>query len=202
MRALSRERDRFKKDKEKNTMAKDIKITAAIAAFDAAKGQEVFTDRPIVSPDQLNEKLELVQGFIVNIDELNLPAGVTRPDGKTTWPAFVVHLTAPTNAIEHGEIVKVIAGREVYVAVNGKNDHLRSHLGKMDMQEVIMLASGKIDLGRGKAPMQDWRVKFTGKSLVRTGGFLAGGPGTPALSAGNLAETLAALSNGALNAAS
>jgi len=149
--------------------------------FDKIAGTEVFTDRPIVKFAELGKDARVVMGWLVHEEQLNLPKPrpqVTK-DGQTVmvshWDAFVIHLTAPTNAIKNDEVVSVAAGREVFIPVNPKNDFLRSYLGKNEMHEVAIIGDGQIDTKNN--PMQSFRHKFTGKTQVRAGAFLIGGPG-------------------------
>jgi hypothetical protein len=168
-------------DPKKNTAPIGGAKTAAQIAFDAFEGDQVFTDRPIVRLDGLGDKALPVIGLLVCEEELNLPKGSIRPGGRTTWDAFAIHLTRPTMAMQGEDIVEVVAGREVFVAVNPKNAFLRGHLGKAEMIEVCLMGNGKIDLGRGKNAMQDWEVKIGKKVTLRTGAFLVGGVGSSKL---------------------
>lgn len=188
------------KNKPAATSSAPVKSKGQLAfeAMKAKGAQEVYTDRPIIKPEELGDDHMPIQGWFVCTEELNLPKGAAkRADGKETWTAGVIHLTAPTTYLtKDGDIETLEIGREVFIAINNKNDFLLNHLGKIEMVEVIVFGNGTINLGSGRNPMQDWRVIVTEKTLKRTGNFLIGGPGTPALGAASgssLAADLAAI---------
>jgi hypothetical protein len=174
-------------------------MVAGLAEFDAIGGQEVFTDRPIYSPDALGAAAKPVVGYVVCTEELARPKGsAPAADGRDTWTAYVIHLTRPTTLVtKDGEMQEVIAGREIFVARNAKNEALDQFLGKTEMFEVALLPNGKISLALGK--LQDWKIKVTGKTEIRTGAFLVGGPSSaPALAAGATIGNSLANVNGAV----
>jgi hypothetical protein len=184
-------------DPKKNTAPNSSK-TAAQTAFDSFEGDEVFTDRPIVNFAKLGEKQLPVTGLLVSEENLNLPKGAKRDGGKTTWEAFVIHLTQPTMALVGDDIVEVVAGREVYIGINPKNAHLRGHLGKNEMVEICVVGRPSIDLKNGNQPMHDFGIKISKKApVVRSGAFLVGGPGSKALNQGSLDSTVDQLNGSA-----
>jgi len=173
-------------------MAKDTKTTtvqdidpktgavkSAEALFDDLGGQEIHVDRPIVDWDDLGDKKLPVVGMLVRTDELNLPLGSKRADGRTTWTAYLFDLTRPTRAIVGRDIVDIEVGRQVYVAANPKNKELEGFLGQEVMHEIAILGVGKIETPN--RPMWTFRIKEMGKTKRREGQFLKGGPGPKAL---------------------
>lgn len=163
---------------DKNTKSASSTVSAGLAAFNEIKGEEIFTDRPIIRWDDLGASKMPVVGLVVGMEELNLPTGAAaRADGRTTWDAFVIALTHDTvNATDDGEVVTIKKGQEVFVAANPKNRSLEQYLGQADMAEIAIIAlDKKIDLGRGKNPMTDFAIKFISR-VPRTGKFLLSAP--------------------------